>query len=98
MPAAKGNKYNPAGRPKGTANKATTQAREAIASFVEGNVDRLTGWLDQIADDNPRDAFQAFMAVVEYHIPKLARSELTGKDGKDLTLEGLIIQSMNKDA
>lgn len=63
------------GRPKGSPNKATTQAREAIALFVEGNVDRLNGWLDAIAEDSPKDAFDRFMAVVEYHVPKLSRAE-----------------------
>lgn len=80
---AKGGKQDGAGRPKGVPNKATTQAREAIAMFVEGNVDRLNGWLDDIAADSPRDAFDRFMSVVEYHIPKLARTDTQplGKDG-----------------
>jgi hypothetical protein len=38
-----------AGRPAGSPNKATTEARQAIASFVDGNAHRLTGWLDQVA-------------------------------------------------
>ena len=78
-----------AGRPKGSPNKATQDARAAIASFVEGNAHRLTGWLDQVANGvpeadikpNPEKAFAMFQSVVEYHIPKLARTELTGKDG-----------------
>lgn len=37
------------GRAKGTANKATADARQAIASFVDGNAHRLTEWLDQVA-------------------------------------------------
>lgn len=63
------------GRPKGVPNKATTEAREAIAAFVEGNVGRLNGWLEAIAEKNPKDAYECFMSVVEYHIPKLARTE-----------------------
>lgn len=78
MAPPKGKVNNPNGRPAGGANKVTTQAREAIASFVEGNVDRLTGWLDRMAEENPKDAFNAFMAVVEYHIPKLARTTVAG--------------------
>lgn len=66
------------GRVAGVANKATSQAREAIAAFVEGNVDRLNGWLDQIAEKDPKAAFDCFMDVVEYHIPKLARQEHVG--------------------
>jgi len=37
------------GRVAGTPNKASTEARHAIASFVDGNAHRLTGWLDQVA-------------------------------------------------
>lgn len=38
------------GRSRGTPNKATAQAREAIALFVDRNAHRLQGWLDQIAE------------------------------------------------
>lgn len=38
------------GRAPGTPNKATTDARKAIASFVDGNAHRLTEWLDAVAD------------------------------------------------
>lgn len=82
MGAPKGRpKPKGAGRVAGVPNKATANAREAIAAFVEGNVERLNAWLDQIAADSPKDAFNCFMDVVEYHIPKLARTEHTGKDG-----------------
>lgn len=71
------------GRPKGAPNKATIAAREAIALFVDNNAHRLEGWLDQVAQENPEKAFQLFQSVVEYHVPKLARTEqtLTGADG-----------------
>jgi hypothetical protein len=38
------------GRAPGTPNKATSDARQAIASFVDGNAHRLTEWLDKVAD------------------------------------------------
>lgn len=72
------------GRQPGVTNKATMQAREAIAMFVDNNAGRLQAWLDKIADDNPEKAFNLFQSVIEYHVPKLARTEMTGKDGKDL--------------
>ena len=74
------------GRVSGVPNKVTAQAREAIAMFVDGNAHRLTEWLDRVANGdedtkpNPAKAFELFQSVVEYHVPKLARTELTGKD------------------
>jgi hypothetical protein len=37
------------GRVAGTPNKATADARQAIAQFVDGNAHRLTEWLDAVA-------------------------------------------------
>ena len=41
---------NKGGRPAGSLNKTTLEARQAIASFVDGNAHRLTEWLDQVAE------------------------------------------------
>jgi hypothetical protein len=95
MANEKGNTLG-AGRPKGTANKATAQAREAIAAFVDGNADRLTGWLDQIAETNPKAAFDSFMSVVEYHIPKLARHTHAGDADEPLKAEITVIERVIK--
>ena len=86
MPSVGGVSNNPRGRPAGVPNKATQDAREAIARFVDGNAHRLAGWLDKIAKDNPMAAFDRYMSVVEYHIPKLQRTEITGKDGERLKI------------
>ena len=77
---AKGKKTG--GRQAGTPNKSTQAAREAIARFVDGNSDKLQEWLEQIAKEKgPQAAFECFASMVEYHVPKLARTETTGKDG-----------------
>ncbi len=71
------------GRPAGVPNKSTSRAREAIAQFVEGNADQLQGWLEAIATDEkhgPLEAFKCFMAIAEYHVPKLARQEVVGDE------------------
>lgn len=78
-----------AGRPKGTPNRSTADARAAIALFVDNNAHRLTGWLDAVASGdaandikpNPAKAFEMFQSVIEYHVPKLARTEVTGANG-----------------
>lgn len=71
------------GRKKGVPNKATANAREAIARLVDNYAPKLEGWLDEIAAESPEKAYRCFMDVVEYHIPKLARTESTisGPDG-----------------
>ena len=70
------------GRPKGAANKATSNAREAIARFVDGNAHRVQEWLDAIAEtEGPLVAFRCYTDMIEYHVPKLSRTEHTGKDG-----------------
>lgn len=75
-------KQPPGGSRKGIPNKSTANAREAIARFVDGNADRLNDWLDQIEErDGPKAAFSCFTDLLEYHVPKLARHEHTGKDG-----------------
>ena len=76
------------GRKKGVPNKATAQAREAIARFVDGNAERLQRWLDEIeADKGPEAAFKCFSDLLEYHVPKLTRAEVTGGDGGPLVVE-----------
>lgn len=82
------NRKKAGGRTSGTPNKTTQQAREAIAMFVDGNAHRLAEWLDEVANGlpdegikpNPAKAFELFQSVVEYHVPKLARTEITGAD------------------
>ena len=92
---AKGKKTG--GRARGQPNKATADARAAIALFVDRNAHRLQGWLDAIAEGvegppekdeegkkvktyliepDPQKAFELFQSVIEYHVPKLARSEV----------------------
>jgi hypothetical protein len=66
-------------RPKGTPNKATAAAREAIARLVDGNAGRMQEWLDRIAEEEgPMAAWRCMADVIEYHVPKLARTEHVG--------------------
>jgi hypothetical protein len=69
------------GRPPGAPNKVTRDVRAALAQFAEGNVDKLQGWLDRVATRDPAKAAELFVRVLEYHVPKLARTELAGEIG-----------------
>lgn len=43
-----------------------------------------SGWL---VKPDPGRAAQIYLSAIEYHIPKLARTEITGKDGKPVTVQ-----------
>ena len=94
----------PAGRPKGIPktggripgkpNKVTSDARAAIALFVDNNAGKLETWLMAVAEGdpdkeikpNPAKAFELFQSVVEYHVPKLARTELVGDNDNPIPI------------
>ena len=68
--------------------KATKNAREAIALLVEGNIPRMQGWLDEIAEkEGPMAAWRCLQDVIEYHVPKLQRTEHANADGEPFVIE-----------
>jgi hypothetical protein len=83
------------GRPKGKPNNATITAREAIARVLDSNAENLGRWLSSVAqgERDPQDAekwlrrpdpglaLKLAMDMAEYHIPKLARTEINGEIG-----------------
>ena len=83
---ARGGKREGAGRPQGSSNRTTRDVREAIAVFAQGNVERLQVWLDEIAKTDPVKASDLYVRLLEYHVPKLARTEMTGEDGGPLNI------------
>lgn len=79
-----GESGNPNGRPKGSKNKQTAAIRDAYQRLTESNLENMTQWINQVAADNPKEAFELMIKLSEYVIPKLARTEVTGNDGEDL--------------
>ncbi len=73
MPFEKGESGNPAGRPKGSRNRSTSTMREAMALLIDENLDRMSEWLDDIAKDDPKAAFQCMLSLLEFHMPKMSR-------------------------
>ena len=94
---------NNRGRPKGSPNRATADVRAAIAAFAEGNAHKLQDWLDRIAEGSdgnradPAKAADLYLRAIEYHIPKLARTEVTGQDGGPVEVSGISIKLVRPD-
>jgi hypothetical protein len=63
------------GSRKGIPNKATADARKAIAAFAEDNVGKLQTWPDAVAEKDPARAADLFVRLLEYQVPKPARTE-----------------------
>jgi len=74
------------GRPKGLPNKATANVRAALALLAERNASKLEEWISRVAKKDPAKAADLMIRIFEYHIPKLARTELTGASGGPLEL------------
>jgi len=86
MPFQKGHKKI-GGKEKGTENKTTEGIKQAYQMLIENNLDNLTEWLERVAMTNPAQAISIINDLSEYVIPKLARKELTGKDGKTIIVK-----------
>jgi len=84
---------NRAGRKPGVPNKATTEAREAVKAILDSNLPFIQSWIQQTADGimddqtgkyivqpNPAKACEIVQNLVEYSVPKLARTEVVGDE------------------
>ena len=75
------------GRVKGVPNRSTARAKEAISQFCESNAKQLQSWLTKIEQDaGALTAMDTYLKVLEYHLPKLGRTEHTGEGGGPVTL------------
>jgi len=82
------------GRKKGVPNKVTADVRAAVSLIAQGFVDECLALLRKGAKKDPLGAVRTFAGLLEYHIPKLSRTELsTGSD----TLKVEIVDPTRRD-
>jgi hypothetical protein len=81
------------GRVVGTPNKVTQEAREMVKAILDSNLPYIQSWIystaEGIYDDqagkwivqpNPAKACEIVQNLVEYSVPKLARTEVVGDE------------------
>lgn len=67
------------GRPKDVPNKVTQATREAFQMLVDGQFDNLNDWINDTAQDSPKDAFYMVMDLASFCLPKLKAIEMSGE-------------------
>lgn len=82
-----GGRLPKSGRAKGTPNKMTADIRTTIKLLSERNVQGFEALIDRVAKKDPARAMDLHLKVLEFNIPKLQRTEMTGLDGAALTVE-----------
>lgn len=81
------------GRPKGSIAKVSQRARTAIANiidtdFTDKDIRRLIAEIER--ENGPKQAFDCYITMMDYILPKLQRVEHTGKDGDSLSIEHVL--------
>lgn len=82
------------GRPKGSKDKKTTQWEIFEEFMMNAGLDRFERDIQSL---DPKDFVDKVIQMMEYFKPKLARQEVTGKDGKDLPQPIINVSTNNSD-
>jgi hypothetical protein len=72
------------GSRKGRPNKATAELRMVVKQLTEGLAPEVEQWIRRGAKRNPLAAANLVVTLLEFAVPKLQRTELTGANGEPL--------------
>lgn len=97
MAFPKGQKNPNAGRRAGSQNQVTLEIKEAFKNLIELNTPNMISWMERVAEDDPAKALSLCADLAEFVVPKLARSELTGLEGKDLIPQEITLKAVKAD-
>jgi hypothetical protein len=67
------------GRPKGSVNKVTARVRNMVADVLDSKAPEIIDWISRVALYEPAQAARLYLDLMEFAVPKLARTELTAE-------------------
>ena len=76
------------GRPKGSLNRSTEQAKLTLSRLANKGLDNISEDIEQIRKTNPVKAAELYIKILEYVVPKLK--------AVDMKVEGDIKQRIEK--
>ena len=74
----KGKSNNPAGKPKGTQNRTTKEAKALLNEIMFGQIDNIAQSLDNIREESDYRYIDAITKLFSFVLPKHTDIELTG--------------------
>lgn len=84
LPKSAGRRQPKGGSRKGKPNKATAELRAVVKRLAEGLAPEVETWIRKGAKRNPLAAANLVVNLLEFAVPKLQRTELTGVNGEPL--------------
>jgi len=93
MGLQKGTTNNPNGRPPGRQNKTTEQLRNTVQTFIENNIENLQLNFDLL---EPKEKLLFIEKMLNYCLPRVQSTQLTGNDGKGLIFNVSIKKKSDK--
>lgn len=82
LPKSAGRRQPKGGSRKGKPNKATAELRAVVKQLAEGLAPQVEVWIKRGAKRNPLGAANLVVSLLEFAVPKLQRTELTGANGE----------------
>lgn len=76
------------GRTKGAPNKATSKVREYVSAILDDQGDKLR---EELATLQGAQYVNAITGLLEFSVPKLQRTELSGPDGDAIKVQTYIL-------
>jgi len=90
MPFKKGKSGNKDGRPKGSSNRTTKEAREFFTKVVQGQFDNIEGAMQELYEKDKARYIDSLTKLVQYVLPK--KTDITTDDKPIQQLPKIVIK------